>query len=94
MEEAQEVNEDVQVELHTKRQRRVRNIHATVFEDNFGVQPVLGAADKEYQTSVVGFTQCLMYICEYLSSAYCSPPMEIGLSVVTFKLTGSQFLFS
>lgn len=65
IEEALEMSEEVQEEQHSKRQRRVRNILNSVFENNFGVEPVVGLADKEYQTCVVGFTQCFMYLCEY-----------------------------
>lgn len=64
VEEAQEVNEEVQEELQT-RQRRTRNIHATVFENNFNVEPVISPVDAQHQNSIVGFSQCLMYLCEY-----------------------------
>ncbi|KAJ8713252.1 hypothetical protein PYW07_013622 [Mythimna separata] len=61
VEEAQEMSEDIAVEVQTKRQRRVRNIHASVFGNNFDVPAGVSGVDTEYQASVVGFTQCLMY---------------------------------
>ncbi|CAB3259574.1 unnamed protein product [Arctia plantaginis] len=61
VEEAQEVNEEVQEEQQT-RQRRTRNIHTTVFENNFNVEPVISPVDTQHQNSIMGFSQCLMYL--------------------------------
>lgn len=62
VEEAQEVNEESTEEHVMRRQRRSRNIHATVFGNNFDVQPALLKSYGEQQSCVVGFTQCLMYL--------------------------------
>ncbi|CAD0200619.1 unnamed protein product [Chrysodeixis includens] len=62
IEEGVEMSEEIQEEQHSKRQRRVRNILASVFDNNFGVEPLVGAADRDYQNCVVGFTQCFMYL--------------------------------
>ncbi|KAH9629329.1 hypothetical protein HF086_017704 [Spodoptera exigua] len=62
VEEAQEMSEDVPVEVQYKRQRHARNIHTSVFQNNFDVEPTISNVDREYQNYVVGFTQCLMYL--------------------------------
>lgn len=65
VEEAQEVSEDIVEETQTKRQRHTRNIHNSVFHNNFNMEPVVMNVDATYQDAVVGFTHCLMYLCKY-----------------------------
>lgn len=65
MEEAHEVNEQEIVEkvtVHTN--KKARNIHKSIFLNNFDVEPVVIKSDMVYQTSVVGFSQCVMYLCK------------------------------
>ncbi|CAK1550933.1 unnamed protein product [Leptosia nina] len=59
VEEAQEVNENVDVPA---RKHYVRNIRNRTFENNFDARPIITDRDMKHQTSVVGFTQCVMYI--------------------------------
>ncbi|XP_050352024.1 uncharacterized protein LOC126774502 [Nymphalis io] len=62
VEEAHEVNEEEAVQKVIKRQRNTRNIHKSIFLNNFDVEPVLIQTDVDYQTTVVGFSQCVMYL--------------------------------
>ncbi|KAJ0178510.1 hypothetical protein K1T71_006333 [Dendrolimus kikuchii] len=63
VEEAQEVSEDIEVELlQVKRQKRARNIHNSTFGNNFDVEPNGFELSTSYQDIIVGFTQCFMYL--------------------------------
>ncbi|XP_045766526.1 uncharacterized protein LOC123868162 [Maniola jurtina] len=60
IDEAQEVNvEDLEM---VKRPHNARNIHASIFRNNFDVEPAVVARDMEYQDTIVGFSQCTMYL--------------------------------
>uniref|UniRef100_A0A2A4K195 PXA domain-containing protein n=1 Tax=Heliothis virescens TaxID=7102 RepID=A0A2A4K195_HELVI len=61
VEEAQEMSEDV-ADAAATRTPRTRNIHATVFQNNFDVEPNVAVVGGEYQDCVVGFSQCAMYL--------------------------------
>ncbi|XP_047026536.1 uncharacterized protein LOC124634907 [Helicoverpa zea] len=61
VEEAQEMSEDI-AEPHAARQPRTRNILASVFHNNFDVEPSVLMGEGGYQDSVVGFSQCAMYL--------------------------------
>ncbi|CAH2091482.1 unnamed protein product [Euphydryas editha] len=62
VEEAHEVNEQEIVEKVTEHKNKPRNIHKSIFMNNFDVEPVVTQSDTEYQTTVVGFSQCFMYL--------------------------------
>ncbi|XP_041987755.1 uncharacterized protein LOC121739381 [Aricia agestis] len=68
VEEAQEVNEDEFIH-QSKREKHARNIHNTIYQNNFDIDPVVMDIDRDYQTTVVGFTQCVMFMLVKLAKA-------------------------
>ncbi|CAH0729524.1 unnamed protein product, partial [Brenthis ino] len=62
VEEAHEVSEEENEQKIPKRQRNVRNIHNSIFLNNFDTEPVVMETDLTYQATVVGIEQCIMYI--------------------------------
>lgn len=71
MEVAQEVDEEYELseKMSRDRQHSVRDIHSSVFDNNFGVEPELGGnvAAGGHQNVIVGFTQCFIYLCEWFN---------------------------
>nr|XP_032520492.1 sorting nexin-14-like [Danaus plexippus plexippus] len=61
VEEAHEVNEE-DTEKIVKRQHNVRSIQSSVFGNNFDTEPEVTHIQTHYQDTVVGFTQCFMYL--------------------------------
>ncbi|XP_061378294.1 sorting nexin-14-like isoform X2 [Danaus plexippus] len=61
VEEAHEVNEE-DTEKIVKRQHNVRSIQSSVFGNNFDIEPEVTHIQTDYQDTVVGFTQCFMYL--------------------------------
>ncbi|CAH2265662.1 jg4912 [Pararge aegeria aegeria] len=62
IEEAHEVDVEELEQKLTRRPNNVRNIHTSVFQNNFDVDPVVTKRDVHYQDAVVGFSQCFMYL--------------------------------
>lgn len=64
VEEAIEVNEE-DIEIPLLKVQEKRDIRGGVFGNNWDVDDTsVIDMDREHQTTVVGFTQCLMYLCE------------------------------
>ncbi|XP_023943478.1 sorting nexin-14 [Bicyclus anynana] len=61
IEEAHEVEVEETHQL-TKRPTNARNIRGSVFQNNFDMEPVVMRCDLAHQDTVVGFSQCLMYM--------------------------------